>query len=282
MRRDRPFGLGIRGFIIGSVLVLLAGRATESAQPPQQKAWEILQAGTKSTHLAERTIAVNVLGLIRNNRRAARFAEIALADPKPAVRAAAAAALGEMGSRASIPKLEDALHDEETSVVLAAAHSLLTLKDPAAYEVYYAILTGGRKSGKGLLADQEKMLKDPKRMALFGFEQGIGLIPFAGIGWDVVRTIAKDDVSPVRAAAAKNLAADPDPHSGQALALAVVDKSWVVRVAALNAIARRDDPALLDDAVPAMFDEKPAVRYTAAAAVVRLSATAERHKAMNK
>jgi HEAT repeat protein len=67
------------------------------------------------------------------------------------------------------------------------------------------------------------------------------------------------------------LSEDPDPRSGQALVRACSDKSWVVRAAALDALARRGDPALLKDIEPSLADEKAIVRYTAAAAVIRLS-----------
>jgi HEAT repeat protein len=47
-----------------------------------------------------------------------------------------------------------------------------------------------------------------------------------------------------------------------------------VRAAALEAIAKRGDPQLLDSIVPAMQDDNTLVRCTAAAAVIRLSTLA--------
>jgi HEAT repeat protein len=58
-----------------------------------------------------------------------------------------------------------------------------------------------------------------------------------------------------------------------------------VRVAAVESIAKRGDPSLLDSVVPAMSDEKEAVRYAAAATVLRLSEVAaaeKRHKEAKK
>ena len=81
----------------------------------------------------------------------------------------------------------------------------------------------------------------------------------------------KRSTAPTRAAAARELAGDPDPRSGQALVKAVSDKDWSVRAAAAEAIAKRGDPALLADIVPAMSDKKDVVRDSAAAAVLRLS-----------
>jgi len=148
---------------------------------------------------------------------------------------------------------------------------LKSLGDEKGYEVYFAILTGERKSGEGLLDDQKKMLHDPKKMAQFGVEQGLGFVPFAGIALGAFKALRKDDTSPVRAGAAMALASDPDPRSGEALVAAASDKSVIVQAAALNAIALRNDPKLITAIVPMMKDDKDIVRYTAAAAVVRLS-----------
>src|SRR5712692_3140770 len=70
----------------------------------------------------------------------------ALKDEKPQVRVAAAAALGSMSAVNAKEQLKEALDDSEPSVALAAANSLLTLKDDSAYEVYYAVLTGEKRS----------------------------------------------------------------------------------------------------------------------------------------
>jgi HEAT repeat protein len=242
------------------------------AQTPQQKAWSILEEGANEKSPDKRSKAVRALGLVPHSPQAVQIAEKALEDESPEVRAAAATALGLMPSRASISKLKNALSDREISVVLAVAHSLLGLNDEDAYEVYYAVLMRQRKSTEGLLAEGEKTLKDPKKMAQFGFEEGIGYVPFGGFAYGAFKELTKDDVSPVRAAAAKALAKDPDPRSAKALVQAASDKSWSVRAAALDAIAERGDPSLLEDIVPAMSDHKDLVRYTAAATVIRLSA----------
>lgn len=93
----------------------------------------------------------------------------------------------------------------------------------------------------------------------------IGFIPFAGIGWRALKTLTKDDSSPVRAAAAKVLAKDPDPATTEALADALEDKSWLVRAAALEALSMRADPSVLAKVEPLLSDEKEAVKSTAAA-----------------
>src|SRR5713226_6200493 len=152
----------------------------------------------------------------------------ALKDEKPEVRLAAAAALGSMSAVNTKEQLKEALDDSEPSVALAAANSLLTLKDDSAYEVYYAVLTGEKRYHQGLIREQLKMLRDKKKMAQLGFEEGIGFIPFAGMGYEAFKTVAKNDSSPVRAAAAKQLARDPDPGTAKALVKATTDKNWQV------------------------------------------------------
>jgi HEAT repeat protein len=252
--------------------VLLCGPVAQfaRAQAHIDKAWEILKKAAAESSTDKRAAGIGVLGLLEKNDDAQAMAEKALSDPKPEVRAAAANALGAMGARGAVGALENAIQDKDVSVVLAAAHALNVLQDASAYEVYYAVLTGEKKSGAGLVADQKKMLSDPKKMAKLGFEQGIGFIPFAGLGLSALGMVTKDDTSPVRAAAAKVLAGDPDPKSGDALVDAAFDKSWIVRAAALHAIAQRDDYTLGPRIEPEMDDGMEQVRYIAAAAVIHL------------
>jgi HEAT repeat protein len=207
------------------------------------------------------------------------LAEEALEDQKAPVRLAAASALGQMQAKSSVSNLKQFLGDEDLAVALAAAQSLISLGDTDGYAVYYAVLTGEHKTGAGRVDEQLKTFKNPKKMAQFGFEEGIAFVPFAGIGYGAFKALRKDDTSPILAAAAKVLAKDPDPKSGRALIKATADKHWLVRVAALDAIAMRGDPKLLPEIEPKMYDDKQIVRYTAAAAVIKLGSlpNAEHH-----
>jgi HEAT repeat protein len=260
------------------LLVLLAHAGSLLAQPPQQQAWNILRAGVNDKSTGKRTQAVRALRLLPVDPEASEMAQRALQDQKPEVRVAAANALGLMGSRVSIPGLKKALSDRKPSVVLAAAHALQVLNDPAGYQIYYEVLTGERKSADGLVTQEMKTLKDGKKMAELGFEEGLGFIPFADIGFSAAKAMTKDDTSPVRAAAARALVNDLDPRIGQVLVRAASDKSWTVRASAVLAIAKRGDPELLNAIVPALSDKNGVVRSTAAAAMIRLTTVAERNK----
>ncbi len=260
-------------FILTGVLTIAAAQTSTDIESPQHKAWDILQNAATARSTQERCDGVRALGLLRDNLRARETAEESLKDPKAEVRAAAATSLGQMHSTESIPKLEAALSDHNIPVVIAAANSLRELKDSSsAYEVYYDLLVGERKTGDGLVARQMQTLKDPKQLAMIGVSEGVGFIPFAGIGWDAWRTMRKKDPNPVRAVAASYLAHDPDPATGKALVKATNDKDWIVRAAAIEAIAQRGDPSLLSKVELKFDDRHPKVRYTAAAAVIRLTA----------
>jgi HEAT repeat protein len=265
-----------RFLCITAACALLAVLAAPcSAVTGKEKAWAMFEAAAKSNSTAEREIGIRALGLLRDNAHARELAEGALEDLKAEVRVAAVTALGQMHATQSIPKMQKLLSDDKLEVVMAAAHALRELKDDtSAYAIYYDILTGGRKSG-GLIAQQLETLHNPRELARIGIEQGIGYIPFAGIGWEAWRYTHKKDPHPVRAVAASLLVHDPDPATGVALAEALKDKDWIVRAAAVEALAQRGDPEFEGKIEYSFFDPNAHVRYTAAAAVIRLTAIAE-------
>ena len=251
-----------------------AGRETpaEADLPPEVRAWKLLDRGLHNVSSNRRAEAVRVLSLLRGEPAALTLATHALSDNNASVRAAGAVTLGELHNAASLPVLKAALKDKDASVVIAAANALAKFKDPAAYEIFYAVLTGNMKGGKGLIASQMDQLKDPKQMALLGVQEGVGFIPFGGIGFDTYRAIHKDDGAPVRAAAANSLAVDHDAATEDALVEhAVADKSELVRVAALTSLSRRENPTVIDRISAALSDDHSSVRYTAAATILHLN-----------
>src|SRR6266404_207156 len=243
----------------------------------RDRSWEILHGGLEIDNTEKRVKAVTALGLMKGNAEAEKLAIAALKDQKTDVRVAAATTLGSMHAVHAKTPLEVALDDNEPAVVLAAANSLMLLKDSNfAYDIYYGVLTGTVRTNNGVIKEQikeqMKILHDKKKIAQLGLEQGIGFIPYGGLGYGMVKTLVKSDNSPMRAAAAKKLALDPDPETAKALVTATQDKNWMVRVAALEAIAERGDRSLIAKVAPALDDDKDDVRYSGAACIARLSA----------
>ena len=252
-----------------------AGQApvkVEKPQPPREKSWSVLKDGLTDESAEKRAKAVNALGLLAGNADAEKAALQALKDERANVRMAAVTSLGAMHARHAQEALEKSLDDAEPAVVLAAANSLLILKNDAGYDVYYAVLTGNKKTNQGLIKEQMKILHDPKKMAQMGLEEGISFVPFGGLGYGVVKTVMKtgDDVATVRGVAARRLAQDPDPSTGEALTGAAADKSWIVRAAALQALSERGDKSVVGKILASLDDERDEVRYIGAAAIIHL------------
>lgn len=255
--------------ILGIVTVV-ACAACVQAQTPVEKAWTILSGAARDKSYERRGKAIHALGLINQNARARTLAETALEDERDEVRATAADVLGVMRAKESAAKLKAAIRDKSASVVFAAANALFVMGDASAYQVYYAVLTGEKKSGGALVESQVTMLKDPRALTKLGVETGLSFIPFGGVSYKVVKMATGDAASPVRAAAALKLAGDPDPKSGQALANSARDEKWLVRAAVVGALARRNDRSALTVITPLLDDENDVVRFNSAAAVIQL------------
>ncbi len=247
--------------------------AQTAAQTSFDTAWTVLNTELEENNTDLRARATRVLGELEGDPKAEKAALNALQNDKQAsVRAAGAQALGEMGAKDATTQLHDAFQDQDPSVIIAAAHSLIQLGDNRGYNVYYAILTGSQKTGTSLTEQQRKLRSDPKKMAALGGEVAVGFVPFGGLALSGYKVLTRDDTSPVLAAAALMLAKDPDPKSGNALADASANKSkWLVRAAAFDALAKRGDPVYLDAAEAGLNDDQAQVRISAAAAVIRFT-----------
>ena len=256
--------------ILSSMLFAEAGPA---------KAWTLLETGLSQKSGVQRLAAVRVLGLIPDDPHAMELAEQALKDPSGPVRAAAATALGQMHASGADAALRRALKDRDLRVVMAAAHALRLLNDKACYDAYYEILTGKRRNNSGMIAQEMKVLHDPKQVAEMGLNEGIGYVPFASIPWEALQTIMNDrkNGAAAKAALMSALATDPDARTNKVLLAASQDRNWVLRVAGLEAIAKRGDPSLLSGITPTLQDSRREVRCTAAAAMIHLNDVARGH-----
>lgn len=257
---------------------LLTGIGSAQTQSPQQLAWSILQAGCTNTNSQQRVTAVTALATITADPKAVTMAEQALQDQNADVRAAAATTLGTLKATSSIPALEQALKDSDPTVIISAAKALVGFNNEDGYNAYYAIATGQAKGGQGLVGSEQKelstLMHNPKDLAETAFEQGIGFVPFGGIGFGAFKAIhdSGQNAIVVKATAYKMIATDPDPRSGKALVDATGDPQWVIRASAYDALAKRGDKSVLPQISNGLTDQQQQVKYAAAATVAQLSA----------
>ncbi len=259
-------------FIVVVSSLDLLGVDEKPTPSPREKSWQVLDEGLSEASAPKRVEAVKALSIISGERHAVSLAVRRLTDDNFRVRAAAATTLGQLHATSAIPQLKIALSDTRTSVVLAAAQALFILHDKSAYGIYYAVLMGDKKTSDGMIQAQMDRLKDPKQMAELGLQEGMGFVPYGGIGYEAYRNISKKDNWPVRAAAARFLAHDPDPMSRDALIqTALADDNTNVRHAALDALAERGDATCIDRLMRNLDDDKHDVRYRTAAVIIHLS-----------
>lgn len=219
----------------------------------------------------ERVNAVRALEQLPGNAHAVELAEEGIKDRKPDVRAAAALTLGRLNSVRSIPLLEEGLKDKSIQVDFAASNALLSLGDASGYTIYCQVLTGKRKSGEGPVEEQKRLVRDPKAMSLMVLDIAVGFAPYGGYSWAMFQVISKDYAGPVRIEAVEKLAKDPNVETETALIKAAADKNWRLRTAALEVLARRNDPRLLDTLATHFSDKKQAIRCIGAAGYIHLS-----------
>lgn len=246
------------------------GAAEPQPPSPREQAWTLLKDASQDKDVKHRAQAFQAMGILHPAGDAVKILEDGLDDKSPVVREAAARSLGEMRSTASIPKLQAAVDDKDFGVSLAATAALVTMKNDAGYDADFEILTGARKSGEPLTQQASRTLHDRDKLVMLSVEQGMGFAPFGGFAVAAFEAMKKNSTAPVRAAAALALAHDPDERSAKALVIATGDKDWIVRVAAIRAIGLRDDASLARELKIPMADQRPEVRFTAAASIIRL------------
>ncbi|MGA8307183.1 MAG: HEAT repeat domain-containing protein [Candidatus Acidiferrales bacterium] len=209
------------GTVVG-VLVLLLCSSPDAVDSPlaspqsagqadaQKQAWDILKEGAHG-NMDKRANAIQALGLDVGDSAAVKMAEDALEDKEAHVRAAAAKALGALGSTEAVPKLQALVDDKDISVALAVGHALVQLKSEAGYDVYYSLVEGTRKGSTSPITQELDQMKTPGRAILFAFDQGIGFLPYGGYGKEALHAWRKRSTAPTRGAAARELASDPGP-----------------------------------------------------------------------
>jgi len=259
----------------GQTQVTVAEAASLSETPSETAAWAALQQGLADSDAHHRKTAIAAAGTIGNESNAVKLVADKLQDKDSDVRQAAALTLGEMKSPAAIPYLKAALEDTP-EISFTAAKALWVLGDPSGREIFQEVLEGERKDAPSTLHAAIKKKFTPGQMALMGAEGVTGaLFGPASIGITAVKEAVQDTKgdsgAPGRAESAGVLAQDQDPYALTLLEWALQDRNWAVRLAVAKALGQRGNTGTIPKLMPLLTDERHAVRYMAAATIVRLS-----------
>ena len=243
---------------------------------PEKTSWGILKEGLKDKNPDVRRQAVTAIGSIGLEPEAIKLVEGALKDDDPLVRETAAAELGEMKSKQSIPALRAAL-DDENEVAFAAAKSLWDLGDRSSRPFLEDVVAGQQKTAPGMVTgavrDAKQKMHQPKTLAMMGFREASGALlgPF-NLGLVAAEDALKDGTAGARVLSVSLIAQQCDSVTLQLVEKSARnDKNWAVKAAASKALGKCGNP----DAIPILeqnlSDSHPGVKFMSAGAIVRLS-----------
>jgi HEAT repeat protein len=244
---------------------------------PERTAWDVLKQGPTDKNPETRRQAVTAAGSIGANvADAVKLVEEGLKDMDPLVRQTAAGELGEMKSTGSIPVLKAALGDSSAEVAFAAAKALWEMSDPSGRDLIEDVLTGQQKASEGVVSgavqDAKRKMHEPKTLALMGLKEASGVLlgPF-NFGVIAAEQAFKDGSAGARALSATMLARQCDAQSLRLLERACTDdKSWAVKATVAKALGQCGNPEAVPTLERYLSDSHAAVRFMAAAAIIKL------------
>lgn len=266
---------------------------------PNVTAWDILTQGVNDKNPEKRKQAIAAVGSLGLAPEAIKLVESALRnDEDVVVRQTAAAGLGQMKAKQSIPALQQALDDHSGEVAFQAAKSLWELGDRASVsgspppgkhtspsgnhtsrDTLQDVLTGQLKDAtgfrEGAMRDAKAKLHSPRALAKIGIREASGALlgPFS-LGVNAAAEMMKDTGASGRAAAATLLAQDCDSRTLQLLDQTLKDdKNAAVKAAAARGVGLCGTKDSIPGLEQHLSDSHDAVKFMAAAAIVRLSMT---------
>ena len=248
------------------------------SNPYARVAWLTINQGFGEGDANHRRQAIEAAGSVGAVPEAVKLVAKGLEDKEVLNRQTAAATLGQMGSQDAIPYLKNALEDKP-EVAFTAARALWNLGDTTGRTIFQEVLQGERPDGptkmQKMMKDAKKRLK-PDQLALMGVSEVSGILGPAGIAIQAATEAMKEakGVSggiPGRALAAEVLGKDSDPYALTLLEWALDDNNWAVRVAVCKALGERGNDGTIAKLQPMLNDDHHAVRYMAAASMVKLS-----------
>lgn len=254
--------------------------ADSATGPAVSAAWDVMTKGLHDADANHRKTAIAALGTVGDMKQAVEVIEQALQDKSTDVRQTAAHTLGEMKATEAIPDLKAALRDSSPEVSFTAAKALWDLGDTeSSRDMFQAVLEGERSGEPGKLQGAMRTAKKkltPGQMALMGVnETGRTMLGPASIvvtaAEEATKEVKKDAAAAGRSISAEVLAKDSDPYALPLLEWALGDSNWAVRLAVAKGLGERGNEATIAKLQPVLNDERHAVRYMAAASIIKLS-----------
>jgi len=251
--------------------------ARDQHTPPERPhPWQILTSGATDHNSMRRAEAIAALGTMAPSPGVLRLVDKALDDKDSSIRQLAAMNLGQMRARRSIPRLKKALNDPSPEVSFAAAKSLWNMGDHSGRDVFIRILSGEKSSSSTVIKDEveatKKKFDDKRKLAIIGAtEAASSLFGPAGWGIKIMEEVTRDRSASARAMSAILLSHDASLDGLRELQDALSDKNWIVRAAAAQALGTSRHRDQIQYLRPLLDDDKPAVRFMAAASILRLS-----------
>lgn len=238
-------------------------------------AWQMLTSAVSSPKAQLRIDGLNAISSLPNSSKTRALINKGMEDPDRDVRIAAVVATGNMQDRTFIPQLRQLLDDRAPEVGFASAVALWKMHDVSGENILESVLTGEQKASSGFLSSglhqANKDLHNPSTLALIGAEQGAYAMlgPF-GIGLDAYRLLHKGNTAnSARVLAANLLSSSSNKQVQQEFITALQDKNYFVRAASARALGNFRGEDIRSALLEAFGDQKPAVRFFAAASYIR-------------
>lgn len=248
--------------------------STRAMSPAELKeaAWVLLtNAVTDMKHPDSRVQGLAALGLLGGDARSIKMMDVAMVDHDIDVRIAAALAAGQTKSPSVTTGLREMLDDKEPPVAFAAAVTLWKMGDRSGEDILMAVADGDRGASSSAFNSAthavNRDLHHPGSLARFGAMQGAGMLlgPF-GYGISAYEYLHKNGGDAARVTAIESLAENHTIPIRLTLVAALTDKDPGVRAASAKALRDYHEPETSAAIAKLFLDEKPPVRYTAAAA----------------
>ncbi|HLG95839.1 MAG TPA: HEAT repeat domain-containing protein [Bryobacteraceae bacterium] len=259
--------------------------ATPLLAQPDKTAWEVLKQGLAEKNVDKHRQALTATGSMGLLPEAIELVEQGLKDMDPLIRQTAAAELGQMKSKPSIPALKAAMDDSDGQVAFAAAKALWDMGDKSGRGLIEDVLTGDEKTSEGVVSgamrDAKRKMHDPRALAMMGLKEASGALlgPF-NIGIIAAEQAFKDGSAGGRTLAIALLTDECDPQTVRLLDWSFSnDKSWAVKAAAAKGLGKCSTAESIPKLETALSDSHEAVKAMSAAAIIRLSQKSEQKQA---